>query len=61
MLFLYILGIIIGLPMIFWGVYALHKKSSPIDIIGGICSIAGLIVVILSTLLICVPHFFRHY
>jgi len=61
MILVYIFGVIFGVFLLFWGFWALHKKGFPLDVIGGLCSILGLVMALLSVLLICVPHFFKGY
>ena len=58
MLFLYILMILAGLFGLGWGFWAAHNAKKPIDIIGSFAILAGFVVALLGTLLVCVPGFF---
>ena len=47
-----------GLFLIGWGFYASQNMKRPVDVIGAFVTIAGLVLAVVGTLLICVPGFF---
>ena len=55
---LYVLMILAGLFGLAWGFWAAHNTKTPVDIIGSVVIILGLITALLGTLLVCVPGFF---
>ncbi|MCD6326685.1 hypothetical protein J7M28_03910 [bacterium] len=55
---LHIIGIVVGLIGLFWGVWASQIKKFPLNLVGGIVSIACLLLAIVSVVLLCVPEFF---
>ncbi|HLB25408.1 MAG TPA: hypothetical protein VJM83_03665 [Nitrospirota bacterium] len=54
----YALMIPAGLLGIGWGFWAAHNAKRPVDVIGSIVTIIGLVAALLGTLLVCVPGFF---
>ena len=57
-LILYIAGLISGILLIGWGMWATYNLKKPWDIIGAIVMPCGLILTLSCVLVICVPHFF---
>ncbi|MGA2191775.1 MAG: hypothetical protein ABSG42_00140 [Nitrospirota bacterium] len=50
--------IVVGILALGWGFWASQNAKRPLDVIGAFVIIAGFIVAILGTLLVCVPGFF---
>ena len=48
----------VGLFCLGWGFWAAHNAKKPVDIIGSLAILAGLVTALLGTLLVCVPGFF---
>jgi hypothetical protein len=55
---LYAIMIPVGILGLGWGFWAAHNAKRPVDILGSVAILAGLIVALLGTLLVCVPGFF---
>jgi len=58
--FLHALMIPAGLFGIGWGFWAAHNAKKPVDIIGSFVILAGLVIALMGTLLVCVPGFFTY-
>ena len=58
MVFLYVLMVLAGLALLFWGFWAAHNARKPIDIIGTFAILAGFVSALVGALLVCVPGFF---
>jgi len=51
--------IVVGIALAGWGIAAVHRLKSPLDLLGALGALAGVILGLTGTLLITVPGFFR--
>jgi len=51
--------IVVGIALAGWGIAAAHRLKSPLDLLGALGALAGVILGLTGTLLITVPGFFR--
>jgi len=56
---LYGLMILLGMPIMGWGLWASYNTKKPWDIIAAVSVPAGLIITLMGVLLTCVPNFFK--
>lgn len=54
-----LLSILIGISLLFWGVWEAFEGKNKRQIIGAIAAPIGLIMALLGVLLLCVPKFFQ--
>lgn len=50
---------VFGICLTGWGVAAAHRLKSPLDLLGALGALAGVILGLTGTVLITVPGFFR--
>jgi len=59
MTLLYFALAVAGLALICWGLPAAHRLKSPVDIVAALAVVAGVLALLLGTLLTAVPDFFK--
>jgi hypothetical protein len=56
---MYLPLIVAGLGALYWGLPAAHRLTWPLDIAASLAVLAGVLLTVLGTLLVIIPHFFR--